>query len=145
VANEPATPAGKLPTQRTSDPGFIFPQAPSPLNIKPTCPWSTALAWRADHQKDVLAFIDQDSKPQPAAAPAQPHPVKQALLSSSLLHITAARRSWLIPHTTYGVHAEHMVLSKHTSPHVTTVMEADGAALLLTAWRIRRLPKMGSI
>ena len=43
----------------------------------------------------------------------------------------------LIPHTTIRRRiAEHMVLSKHTSPHVTTVFEADMSKIV--AHRNRR-------
>jgi 2-oxoglutarate dehydrogenase E2 component (dihydrolipoamide succinyltransferase) len=88
-------------------------------------------------KKDILAFIERGPQVQaagadgeaepvppvstavaappaaaPAAPPAQPAP---ALLPGEVIPLTSLRRAI----------AEHMVMSKHTSPHVTTVMEAD--------------------
>ena len=76
-------------------------------------------------KKDVLAYIEQRSKipeevsiapgERPPTTPrTSPPPVPEALPGEILPH-TIVRRSI----------AEHMVKSKHTSPHVTTVMEAD--------------------
>jgi 2-oxoglutarate dehydrogenase E2 component (dihydrolipoamide succinyltransferase) len=76
-------------------------------------------------KKDVLAYIEQRSKipeevsitpgEKPPTTPrTTPPPVPEALPGEILPH-TIVRRSI----------AEHMVKSKHTSPHVTTVMEAD--------------------
>ena len=53
----------------------------------------------------------QAAPPRPAA----PAPAAAAALDSELVPLTAIRRSI----------AKHMVVSKQTSPHVTTVMEAD--------------------
>jgi pyruvate/2-oxoglutarate dehydrogenase complex dihydrolipoamide acyltransferase (E2) component len=71
-------------------------------------------------KKDILAYVEARQKtPQPAAAelarpPAEAsHPI--AVTPGDLQPLTPVRRAI----------AEHMVLSKHTSPHVTTVMEAD--------------------
>ncbi len=82
-------------------------------------------------KKDVLAYIEGGqasltsptpvtaSAPQSAAIPASPGsaipPATTAGILGEVIRLTPVRR--LI--------AEHMVLSKHTSPHVTTVMEAD--------------------
>ena len=66
-------------------------------------------------KRDVLAYLDQQPAgftAQPAAT--QPSETSQAV-PGSLLPLTPVRR--LI--------AEHMLLSKHTSAHVTTVMEVD--------------------
>lgn len=80
-------------------------------------------------KKDVLNYLEQRSKESPVLAPAEA-PVAAPLISSTapavalpavmpgeeeILPLTAVRRSI----------AEHMVHSKHTSPHVTTIMEAD--------------------
>ncbi len=71
-------------------------------------------------KKDVEAFLAQKpSTPviQPATQPppASPNPAISPALKGDLLPLNTVRRSI----------AEHMVLSKHTSPHVTTIMEAD--------------------
>lgn len=93
-------------------------------------------------KKDVILFIEAGGQPaaEPAAwetpgegdlfrptemvfaggAPAQPT-AKPAAMPA-----VAAGGSQLIPHSTMRKNiADHMVMSKRTSPHVTTVMEAD--------------------
>jgi 2-oxoisovalerate dehydrogenase E2 component (dihydrolipoyl transacylase) len=76
-------------------------------------------------KKDVLAYIKLDKKtgvgidrlpPEmpPTFAKAAPHPSQEVIPGEILPH-TIVRRSI----------AEHMLMSKRTSPHVTTVMEAD--------------------
>ncbi|MFO7624179.1 MAG: dihydrolipoamide acetyltransferase family protein [Anaerolineales bacterium] len=82
-------------------------------------------------KKDVLAYLERKpaaptptSTPTDLEPPAQPlQPKTEALVTPSvpaptpgeILPLTPVRRAI----------ADHMVLSKHTSPHVTTVMEAD--------------------
>ncbi len=79
-------------------------------------------------KKDVLAYIERtnaqdrlaESKPvnRLPAAPPSPQPLaptSSAVATGEILPMTPVRRAI----------AEHMVLSKHTSPHVTTVMEVD--------------------
>jgi 2-oxoglutarate dehydrogenase dihydrolipoamide succinyltransferase (E2 component) len=78
-------------------------------------------------KKDVLAYIEAGqpgvSTPRSASGiaplPAAPTPAvpaaKEAEILEEVIRLTPVRRAI----------AEHMVLSKHTSPHVTTVMEAD--------------------
>ncbi len=73
-------------------------------------------------KKDVLAYLEQRAKsPGPAPTPVQmPAPTLPARQTPSpapgeVLPLTSVRKAI----------AEHMVQSKHTSPHVTTVMEAD--------------------
>lgn len=74
-------------------------------------------------KKDVLAYVDRQVEKRPApekitekTAPSVPPPPAQAeTLPGQVLPLTAVRRAI----------ADHMVYSKHTSPHVTTVMEAD--------------------
>ena len=69
-------------------------------------------------KNDVEAFLASGAPtrapaPPPAAAP--PPAVEAPFLPGDVLKLSAVRRAI----------ADHMVLSKHTSPHVTTVMEAD--------------------
>ncbi len=65
-------------------------------------------------KNDVLNYVES-GKPA-AVKPAQPQPVS----------VQSAVGDQLIKHTTIRKQiAEHMVMSKHTSPHVLTVMEAD--------------------
>jgi 2-oxoglutarate dehydrogenase E2 component (dihydrolipoamide succinyltransferase) len=73
-------------------------------------------------KQDVLAYIEGRtlrSAPTSAPMPVTPTPEYRASTGSpapgEVLRLTPVRRAI----------AEHMVLSKHTSPHVTTVMEAD--------------------
>jgi len=77
------------------------------------------------------AFQTTPTPRQPATTP----PPIAAPISSSLPGERPGERSAagdeLIPHTTLRrAIAEHMVHSKHTSPHVTTVMEADLTAVV---------------
>lgn len=71
-------------------------------------------------KKDILAYIKAPAKeklPKPAGTISD-RPIAQvdsALVPGTILKHTPVRRAI----------AEHMVRSKHTSPHVTTVMEAD--------------------
>jgi 2-oxoglutarate dehydrogenase E2 component (dihydrolipoamide succinyltransferase) len=65
-------------------------------------------------KNDVLAFVSSGQKPQGASSKSQP------------IIIKPAEGDQLIKHTTMRKSiAQHMVESKHTSPHVLTVMEAD--------------------
>jgi len=82
-------------------------------------------------KKDVLAYLEQRKQPEAAhieppqkipehrepapAASATPTPPAPSPLPGEVVPLNAVRRSI----------AEHMVYSKHTSPHVTTVMEVD--------------------
>ncbi len=82
-------------------------------------------------KKDVLAYLEQRKEPQappaeppqkipehrePAPAPvAPPTPAAPTPVPGEVVPLNAVRRAI----------AEHMVYSKHTSPHVTTVMEVD--------------------
>jgi len=77
-------------------------------------------------KKDVQAYLEQlkvegeqvvgaDLGVSPSAPPPPTSPAPVTPPAPSLLPMTPIRR----------MIAEHMVLSKHTSPHVTTVMEAD--------------------
>lgn len=79
-------------------------------------------------KQDVLDYLE---KPPSPVLPAQPpaHPATAAPPTASLpaaAASTAASPGKVLPlNNVRKAIAEHMVLSKHTSPHVTTVMEAD--------------------
>lgn len=81
-------------------------------------------------KKDILEYLQQP-KPSPAvaAAPAEPAatlPIPAATAAQPSVVSGELLISDLIPHNILRRSiAEHMVQSKHTSPHVTTVMEAD--------------------
>jgi 2-oxoglutarate dehydrogenase E2 component (dihydrolipoamide succinyltransferase) len=70
---------------------------------------------------DIMAYLESKKAPTPEVTPVpQPQPVeaKQAVVE--------LRKGNLIAHTSLRKQiAERMVNSKHTSPHVLTVMEAD--------------------
>lgn len=75
-------------------------------------------------KKDLLAYLESRSAPAipPGMAPLQaPAPAVAAPAPTA-----TAQPGSILPHTTVRRSiAEHMVLSKHTSPHVTTIMEVD--------------------
>ncbi len=118
------------PAGQTHDIGFISPvvaKIASEYKVNLSDIQGTGQGGRIT-KKDVLAYIEKqqaapaEARPMPAAtpsvAPSQPAPKPQAVLPFSddeIQPLTQVRRSI----------AEHMVLSKHTSPHVTTVMEVD--------------------
>jgi pyruvate/2-oxoglutarate dehydrogenase complex dihydrolipoamide acyltransferase (E2) component len=139
--------AAALATGRDRDLGFISPvvaRIASEQNVDLTQVQGTGKGGRIT-KKDILAYVDKRGAPatdgareepatpaapavpkkavrepdkaaQPAAgAPPPPAPSAPAAGPGETLPLTPVRRSI----------AEHMVLSKHTSPHVTTVMEAD--------------------
>ena len=88
-------------------------------------------------KKDILAYVDTRDRAAaeaPAfAAPAAPvsQIVPEAALPSAPASAPAGAAEELLPHTRLRrLIAEHMVASKRTSPHVTTVMEADLAAVV---------------
>ncbi len=77
-------------------------------------------------KKDVLAYLETvasapaeriEAPAKPVAAPSHTHqyPLNQQRKPGEILPLNPVRRAI----------AEHMVFSKHTSPHVTTVMEID--------------------
>ena len=78
-------------------------------------------------KNDVLAFVESsgqnieseiqsgDNRPQTSTLSRQPVPAVVPMLGDQLIKHTTIRKQI----------AEHMVMSKHTSPHVLTVMEAD--------------------
>jgi len=69
-------------------------------------------------KNDVLNFVKNSTPSVPTPAPviaSHPAPVVSPMMGDQLIKHTTIRRQI----------AEHMVMSKHTSPHVLTVMEAD--------------------
>ena len=70
-------------------------------------------------KNDVLAHLEGRTQPAQAAAPpaavTAPQPAVQPAAPGEIVKLTTMRR----------MIADHMVMSKRTSPHVTTVMEAD--------------------
>ena len=69
-------------------------------------------------KNDVLAFVESGKKKELAPQPSNLQP-------ANLTHDTSTPDT-LIKHTLIRKSiAEHMLMSKHTSPHVLTVMEAD--------------------
>ena len=74
-------------------------------------------------KKDILAYIEQRGKA-PKVAPAAP--TREAIPTARPAALPTVTLGEIIPHTIMRRRiAEHMVQSKHTSAHVTTVMEAD--------------------
>jgi pyruvate/2-oxoglutarate dehydrogenase complex dihydrolipoamide acyltransferase (E2) component len=65
-------------------------------------------------KSDVLNFVESGKSAAPTTRPA-PHLTPETGAHDTLIKHTAIRRQI----------AEHMLMSKHTSPHVLTVMEAD--------------------
>jgi 2-oxoglutarate dehydrogenase E2 component (dihydrolipoamide succinyltransferase) len=132
-----STPVLSTAPIRTGDLGFISPvvaRIASEHHVDLSQVPGSGLGGRIT-KKDVLAFIEQRVTPVlSAAAPAQPAspttpPAPTAPQPAAVPVGTLT--SDLIPHTTLRrAIAEHMVLSKHTSPHVTTVMEADLSRVL---------------
>lgn len=115
--------------------GFISPvvgRIASEHNVDLTRVPGTGMGGRIT-KKDVLAYVERmkesgevvpaDARPTPEAASvvkepataARPAPAIPQMEPGEILPLTPVRRSI----------ADHMVFSKHTSPHVTTIMEAD--------------------
>jgi 2-oxoglutarate dehydrogenase E2 component (dihydrolipoamide succinyltransferase) len=139
---EPLTPSAQapVPAQSTAAPaapgrnrdlGFISPvvaKIASEERIDLTQVQGTGQGGRIT-KKDLLAYLDQRKlaparegavsaravQESPGPALATPTPPMPAAVPGEVLPLTNLRRAI----------AEHMVASKHTSPHVTTVMEVD--------------------
>lgn len=84
-------------------------------------------------KQDLLDYLAQQTSPAPQVQPAAPLPpatspaVSQPIVTAS----PATGPGKVLPlNNVRKAIAEHMVLSKHTSPHVTTVMEADLSQLI---------------
>lgn len=76
-------------------------------------------------KKDILAYVEQrESQPEPKAepvsAPPKPAPTPATAVPGELMQLTKMRQAI----------ADHMVRSKQTSPHVTTVHEIDFSAVV---------------
>lgn len=105
-----------LDVRRSTDLGFISPvvakiAAEHGVNLQQV--QGTGLNGRIT-KNDVLAFVESGKPSVPASRP--------------VFHLTpdTGKLDTLVKHTTIRRQiAEHMVMSKHTSPHVLTVMEAD--------------------
>lgn len=82
-------------------------------------------------KNDVLAYLENRTVATPALAPPAvvvPPPVARPVAAPA--PTPAASPGDLIPHSNMRrAIAEHMVMSKHTSPHVTTVFEVDFSAV----------------
>lgn len=74
-------------------------------------------------KKDILQYIEEREKKReveaPPPMPARPPEEVPAPIPGEIMELTPMRR----------MIAEHMVRSKHTAPHVTTVMEVDMSAV----------------
>lgn len=89
-------------------------------------------------KRDVLAYLEKRSQAQPAhpaeaaVFPSAPPAVKpEAIVPSAPMVSAEIPPGEIIPLTPVRRSiAEHMVLSKHTSPHVTTIMEVDLSKVL---------------
>jgi len=106
--------------RRSTDLGFISPvvskiAAEHGVNLQQV--QGTGLNGRIT-KNDVLNFVKNGMPSVPIPAPViayRPAPVVSPMMGDQLIKHTTIRKQI----------AEHMVMSKHTSPHVLTVMEAD--------------------
>jgi len=118
-----------LDVRRSTDLGFISPvvakvAAEHGVNLQQIN--GTGLNGRIT-KNDVMAFVESsrqkthsevetgDNRPQTSPLSHPPLPVVAPMMGDQLIKHTMIRKQI----------AEHMVMSKHTSPHVLTVMEAD--------------------
>jgi 2-oxoglutarate dehydrogenase E2 component (dihydrolipoamide succinyltransferase) len=134
---EPPAPAAEPPAQR--EPAEKEPAGPlSPLvrkmarelNLDLTQVKGTGAGGRITKQ-DVESYVAAQSKPQPAA-PVAPQPQAPAPAPVSAppavapLPPAGQAKTRIEPMSTMRIKiAEHMVMSKHTSPHVTTIHRVD--------------------
>jgi 2-oxoglutarate dehydrogenase E2 component (dihydrolipoamide succinyltransferase) len=105
------------PGQTNKDIGFISPvvakiAAEHGVNLQQV--QGTGLNGRIT-KNDVLNFVERGKQAAPAARPSAPVSPVTLPIGDQLIKHTVIRKQI----------AEHMVMSKHTSPHVLTVMEAD--------------------
>jgi 2-oxoglutarate dehydrogenase E2 component (dihydrolipoamide succinyltransferase) len=129
--SSPAPPSAPLPGR---DLGFISPvvaRMAAEHNLDLQQIPGTGLGGRIT-KKDVLNFLERRAvapaamiAPAKTTAPTAP-PIAAPAASLPQPIFAIPGEDTLIPHTTIRrAIAEHMVMSKRTSPHVTTVMEAD--------------------
>lgn len=102
--------------------------APAEAPLPPRAALAEELpAWERPGTGDL--FKPTDELPLTTEEPAQPAVRAAAARPSSALPALAGEDEQLIPHTRLRrLIAEHMLASRRTSPHVTTVMEADMSA-----------------
>lgn len=87
-------------------------------------------------KKDILAFVAQRSSGQPAAVSspvAQPAPISNVPPASSPMPSISGNVEIIEMDRMRRLISDHMVMSKHTSPHVTSFVEADVTNLV--NWR----------
>jgi 2-oxoglutarate dehydrogenase E2 component (dihydrolipoamide succinyltransferase) len=137
VTPAPAVAAPTTAPVRTGDLGFISPvvaRIAAEYNVDLSLVPGTGLGGRIT-KKDVLAYVEGGAAPvQVTAAPTQLTVEKPTIPSAPPPAVVTGvgLTSDLLPHSTLRrVIAEHMVQSKHTSPHVTTVMEADFSRVIV--------------
>lgn len=87
-------------------------------------------------KKDVLAYVEQSETAPPLTS--EPPPVRSVVAPIAAPTQPLSESEELLPHSTMRrAIARHMVESKHTSPHVTTVFEFDFSAV----WMHRKAHK----
>jgi 2-oxoglutarate dehydrogenase dihydrolipoamide succinyltransferase (E2 component) len=131
--SQPAPAAKREPVPspgRDKQLGFISPvvsKIASEYNVDLTRVNGTGRGGRIT-KKDILAYIEQREPVQEAKprAPLREVAPERAVPVAAPAPMPETTPGEFIPHTVMRRRiAEHMVLSKRTSPHVTTVMEAD--------------------
>jgi pyruvate/2-oxoglutarate dehydrogenase complex dihydrolipoamide acyltransferase (E2) component len=116
ISNQPSVVEERRPQTTNRELGFISPvvakiAAEHGVNLQEVR--GTGLNGRIT-KNDMLAFVESGKqKVEPVTRP--PSPVVMPMLDDQLIKHTVIRKQI----------AEHMIMSKHTSPHVLTVMEAD--------------------
>jgi 2-oxoglutarate dehydrogenase E2 component (dihydrolipoamide succinyltransferase) len=127
---EAPAPAAVPPVGRDRDLGFISPvvaKIAREQNVNLAQVPGTGQAGRIT-KRDVLNYLQKQSS-ESAAAPTYASP-PAAPFSPITSDLTSLERQILPMTPVRRLIADHMVLSKHTSPHVTTVMEANLQAVV---------------
>jgi 2-oxoglutarate dehydrogenase E2 component (dihydrolipoamide succinyltransferase) len=118
-----ATAPPKAPTPgRDRDLGFISPVVAKIANEHNIDLYQVKGTGREGRitKKDIMAYIESGARPK------APEPGPVSTVQPPPVQIPKPEPGTVTPHTPVRrAIAEHMVRSKHTSPHVTTVMEAD--------------------
>jgi 2-oxoglutarate dehydrogenase E2 component (dihydrolipoamide succinyltransferase) len=133
TADRPAPTAPPAAKRQDSDLGFISPAVARLSRIHDVDLSRVSGSGRKGRitKQDVESYVSR--RDQAPAAPPEPATVETVT--------TTEDRDTLIPHTQMRRSiAEHMVRSKQTSPHVTTVMEAELGAVM--AHRQQHKPKL---
>jgi 2-oxoglutarate dehydrogenase E2 component (dihydrolipoamide succinyltransferase) len=95
-------------------------------------------------KKDILEFIDQNrpgapSTTAPAAAAPTPTPIALTIAPSAPAPVTFAAATQVVPMSPMRRQiAEHMVMSKHTSAHVYTVVEVEMTRVVAARERFKQ-------